>query len=146
MIREAKANRTRSVLRENTNRPSDFWNQIERAFLCKTGKEKYSKVFKINRENIYKNKKIANEFCSFLTCIGKKLQESLLQIVNPTWRNHVQDTPQKSLNPNSATFTFTETNPSKVQIIPKKLKRKKSSGCDDIPRCIRTCHSIDLFD
>ena len=77
--------------------------------------------------------KLRRQFCSFFTCIGKKLQESLSQIVNPIWRNHVQDKPQKSLNPNGSTFTFTETNQSEVQIRPKKLKRNKSSGCDDIP-------------
>ena len=77
--------------------------------------------------------KISIKLRRFFTCIGKKLQESLQQTVNPIWRNHVQDKPQKSLNPNGATFTFTETNQSEVQIIPKKLKRNKSSGCDDIP-------------
>ena len=76
---------------------------------------------------------IADEFCSFFTCIGKKLQESLSQLVNPIWRNHAQDKPQKSLNPKDATFTFMETNQSEVQIILKKLRKKKSWGCDDIP-------------
>ena len=38
-----------------------------------------------------------------------------------------------SLNPNDATFTFMETNHKEVESILKKLKNKKSSGCDEIP-------------
>ena len=124
MIRNGKANYTRSVLRENINRPSEFWNQIKRIFPTKSGE--------INGKNISETKVIADEFCSFFTCIGKKLQESLPRLVNPIWRNHEQNKPQKDLNPNDAVFTFMETNHNEVQIILKKLK-KKSSGCDDIP-------------
>ena len=41
---------------------------------------------------------------------------------------------KKSLNPKDVTFTFMETNRSQVQtILIKKLKKRKSSGCDDIP-------------
>jgi hypothetical protein len=76
---------------------------------------------------------IADEFCSFFTSIGKTLQESLPQLVNPIWRNHDHNKIQKSLNPNYATFTFMETNHNKVKTILKKLNKKKCSGYDEIP-------------
>ena len=98
MIRKAKDNYTRSVPRENINRPRDFWNQIKRVFPTKTGKEKISKTFELDGENISETKVIADEFCSLFVCIGKKLQESLPQLVNPIWQNHAQDKPPKSLN------------------------------------------------
>ena len=58
MIRNGKANYTRSVLRENISRPSDFWNQIKRIFPTKTGRENTSTAFKINGENISETKVI----------------------------------------------------------------------------------------
>jgi hypothetical protein len=46
MIRNGKANYTRSVLRENINRPSDFWNQIKRIFPTKTAREIFRQLLK----------------------------------------------------------------------------------------------------
>ncbi len=43
---------------------------------------------------------IAAGFCSFFTGIGKKLQRTLPQLVNPIQRNHNHEKPEMSLNPN----------------------------------------------
>ena len=133
LIRNNKANYTRSILRENIHRPQEFWNQMKRCFPTKNSKGNSCNVFKINGENTSENKLIANEFCSFFTRVGKILWESLPNLINSTWRNHDRQHLRRRLNPNDCIFKFRKIRYNEVKNILKKLKRKKASGSDDIP-------------
>lgn len=134
LIRSTKATYTRSILRENINRPQDFWNQIKRCFPTKNSERSSCNVFKINGKNTSDKQLITNEFCSFFTRVGKILQESLPHLINSIWRNHDHQYLQSRLNQNAGcVFKFKEITSSEVKSILKKLKRNKASGCDEIP-------------
>ena len=66
LIRHSKATYTRSVLRENVSRPTEFWSQIKRCYLTKSSKGNNCKLFEINGKKETDEKVISNAFCAFL--------------------------------------------------------------------------------
>ena len=74
LIRNSKANYTRTVLKGNIDRPRDFWNQIKRCFPTKTGSKISCKVFKIDGEEISEKKEYLMSFAPILLVRQKNCQ------------------------------------------------------------------------
>ena len=84
-------------------------------------RKSFSDTFLVNGEKCTDKVKIANEFCSFFSDIGKQYDEAILRPLN---------TPESYLRnaPNPSTMYFT---PTVIKII-QSFKTKKSTGDDGI--------------
>ena len=133
LIRHNKATYTRSILRENVNKPKEFWSKLKRCYPTKSSKGNNCRLFEINGKRETDKKAISNAFCTFFTQIGKSLRDSIPSLVRPIWNNHVYGDVKRTLNPGKFVFRFKATNRRDVHEILRKLKRKKSPGYDDIP-------------
>ena len=81
------------------------------------------------------NKEIANGFCRFFAEISKRIKASVFSIsaASSIWKYHDNTCLTGKLNPARSRFIFQRTSPRDIFNILKSLKRKKSSGYDEIP-------------
>ena len=66
LIRHNKATYTRSILRENVNKPKEFWSQLKRCYPTKSSKGNNCRLFEINGKRESDKKAISNAFVPFL--------------------------------------------------------------------------------
>ena len=99
LIRHSKANHTRSVLKENSNNPRYFWDQIKKVYPVKNSAVNLSPTIIVNGEQSDDKKIIANGFCKYFTDIGKQLQCGLTSLVHPTRTYFDRLDLRKKLNP-----------------------------------------------
>ena len=132
-IRYSKSAYTRSIVRENISHPKQFWNIIKRCYPVKQQKEVPAKLISVNGKLTSDKKIIANGFCKFFAEIGKRIQAALPSISNPVWKNQENISMKEKVNPKNCHFKFKETSARDIYENLKSLKRKKSSGYDEIP-------------
>ena len=128
MIRNAKANHAKNLLRENQKDPTKFWNVIKSIYPSKTKLPNIEKSFKVDGNLTSDKTKIANGFCRFYTSAVNTLKKLAYPLINFVWRM-----PQPFLNRTEKVFAFTYVSVVEVTENLKKIKRKKATGHDDLP-------------
>ena len=78
LIRHNKATYTRSILRENVNKPKEYWSQLKRCYPTKSSKGNNCRLFEINGKRETDKKAISNAFCTFFT----SLRDSIPSLVS----------------------------------------------------------------
>ena len=81
------------------------------------------------------SKEMANGFCRFFAEISKRVKASvfLISAVCSIWKYHSNTCLTEKLIPARSRFSFQGTSPRDIFNILKLLKRKKSSGYDEMP-------------
>lgn len=133
-IRTAKANNVRKVLRESSNKPRDFWNQIKKCYPSKSSSSN-SKTFNIKDTLVTNKRTIANAFCSFFTQVGSSLMKSTT-FVNLTWKSFNHRKYMSTINPGNSRFSFAPVTIHEIVKELKAIKSSKASGIDKIPASI----------
>ena len=128
MIRNAKSEYTKSLLRENAGNPDGFWATIKRIFPSKSKTSKTEKSFSINSNSTSNPNKIVNGFCSYFSAVVGTLKKASYPLLDFTWRR-----PKKILTRTFETFRFGYVSVVEVTCHLKKLKRKKAAGHDNLP-------------
>ena len=132
-IRQSKANYNRSLFRENSSRPKQFWNQIKKCYPAKEWKINSRKVFNVNGNLTSDTNIIVRGFCTFFTDIGKSLQSSVNSMGNTVWKYHNMSQNKKNLKQAKSVFEFKEVYLQDLLKVLKELKTSKSAGYDNIP-------------
>ena len=89
----------------------------------------------INGNLVTDTNDIANGFCRFFAELSKRIKDSVFSIsaVSSIWKYRDNTCLTGKLNPARIRFMFQRTSPRDIFNILKSLKRKKSSGYDEIP-------------
>ena len=87
LTRQSKENHTRTNLKESSDNPTYFWDQIKKVYPVKNSKVNLPKTFTVNGDQCSDKKIIVNGFCEYFTNIGKNLQSRLISLVDPVWRH-----------------------------------------------------------
>ena len=128
LLKSAKRKYYKSMLRESSSKPNNFWNSIKKVFPTK-GSKSSSSTFSIEDEKVTDKSKIANGFVHYFTTIASRLRNKISPLItNIVWGNPTTD--KYSM---FSAFKFKTVTPSKVENILKKLSRRKATGNDDIP-------------
>lgn len=126
LIRHAKSNCCRNILRNNTESPRDFWKNNNTIFPSKSRTSHATKM-DINNGSTKDKSKISNSFCDFFTAIASKLHNTVRSIHNRTWKPFTNTCTKGKINPENTEFTFSPVDQSVIN------KLIKGPGPDNIP-------------
>ena len=132
LIRRNKANHCRRMLRDNIDRPKDFWKQVKKCYPSQS-KNATCNLFNIDGNRVSDKAKIANKSCSFFATIGSSLQTKTSNIFDKTWKFFKSNQLLSKLNPNVITFKFKDIQIKELLVVLNSLKTSKSAGPDDLP-------------
>jgi len=127
IIRRAKRNYHKELLKETENNPDKFWRTLKNIFPTKDNSS-CAKSFLIDGELTTEKEKVASYFCSFFTGIARKLKTKNIMFTNFTWRLPMQLSSKTALK-----FRLNPVTVNEVFILLKKLSRKKAAGPDNLP-------------
>ena len=89
MIRSAKNNYNKELLKENANDANKFWKCIKRIYPCHNKNESGSITsFTINDVKTNSNSKIANGFCTYFTSVVHLLKAETFKLRKFIWKKH----------------------------------------------------------
>ena len=127
MIKKAKIRYQKKLLNDSEKNPDTFWNSIKKIFPSKSS-SKPSQTFIVDSSEINDQRKIANAFCSYFTGIVSNLKKSVIMLSDRIWSCH-----RKVELKTCQVFRFRTVTEENVLKHLKLLKRKKSTGLDEIP-------------
>ena len=128
MIRTTKANYTKSLLEENSRDPTKFWNTIKRIFPSTSKNFRTEQSFKINGKSSTDKVEICDRFCKYFTEAVILMKKVTYPLIDFIWRK-----PAAFFSRTDKTFSFSYVSTVEVMNHLKRLKRKKSTGYDDLP-------------
>ena len=127
LLRKAKAEYHRDLLRENSNNPEKFWNTIKKVYPTKSGGVT-SCTFNLDGEKSNNLSKITNAFSEYLLKAPQLIKEQSAKLCKLVWR---QPSPIRRSCDN--TFKFQHVSVAETEQLLKKIKVKQSTGIDDLP-------------
>ena len=128
MLLKARSNYNKDLLRESSNDSDKFWKSLKSIYPTSSKGNQQCKSFDINGENCTDAKQIANGFRSFFSNAVNHIKSQAMRLSNFAWRK------QSSINFKTyKTFRFEEVTPVEICSLIKKLRKKKSTGCDNLP-------------
>ena len=127
MVRKAKKEYFRNLLRQSTHDPSRFWKTLKTIFPTKSVVSS-AKSFLIDGSLTTCSIKIASSFCNFFTNMASVVKQKAIHLKNFVWSRPVQPTSKTY-----STFQFKEVSVKEVTKYLKNLSRKKATGHDNLP-------------
>ena len=130
LVRKAKRDFHKNVLKENEKQPDKFWESIKKLYPTKR-KTTISPSFDSDQTDsgtINVPQTVANAFNSFFAKVVKRLKEASIPLCNLTWKRHTA-TKHRTVK----RFRFCLVAVKEVEKHLKALKRKKAEELDSIP-------------
>lgn len=122
MQKNAKAKHHKNLIDENRTNPKGFWKAVKTIFPTKANTKNASNNEKDNQTR-------ANAFRDYFSTVVNNLKSSAFKLKNFIWKppNHICSRTRKSFNFQYVSKVFIK------DFLKKKLKRKKSTGLDELP-------------
>ena len=127
-LRKARSNYNKDLLRESSNDPDKFWKTLKSIYPTSQKGNPQCKSFDINGEKCTDAKQIANGFRSFFSTAVNHIKSQAMHLTNFAWRKQIN-----MIFKTYKTFSFKEVTPVEIYSLIKQLKKKKSTGCDNLP-------------
>ena len=132
LVRKAKDNHHKTILRESANNSQKFWQAIKDIF---PSKEKIScaKYFLIDGVTYSEPSAITSRFCSFFSVIARKLKAKSIFLKYFIWAH-----PYRNRNKTDTKFQFRPVTVNEAFKHLKSLQKNKATGIDDLsPRFLK---------
>ena len=126
LVKKAKQEYFKNLLSSSAQNPNSFWRNLKKIYPSK--QKDTPKRFNIHSTTTTDTKIIANAFCSFFCSTINTLKTKAFVLIDFVWRRQTFESLRTCKN-----FTFKQVTEKTVHSELRKLKRKKSTGIDDIP-------------
>lgn len=128
LIKKAKSTYHQNLLNENASDPDNFWKSIKSIYKVKSDEKQQHQFFQFDGRKTNNSNDIANGFCKFFSTIVSRMKHKSIPLMNFIWRKQ-----KKLVSRTNKRFQFKFVSPSEIEKLLKSLKRKKSTGIDNIP-------------
>ena len=116
------------LLKENTSNSEKLWSTIKEIFPVKANKQQTSTVFNIDGKEEKNPNLIANGLCiKFFSSVAQTLRKKVFPLKNCIWSYHEENKYCETV------FKFSYVTTAEISRHPRKLKRNKSVGADELP-------------
>ena len=127
-LRKARSNYNKELLRESSTDPEKFWKNLKSIYPASSKDKQPCQSFDINGVKCSNVSQIVSGFRSFFSTAINAIKSQAMRLTNFTWRD------QSSITSKTyETFRLKEVTPTEICSLIKKLKKKKSTGCDNLP-------------
>ena len=128
LLRKAKTNYSKELLRENSNDPESFWKTLKLLYPVSSKENPRTQPFEINGEKSTDEKEIVKGFKTFFSNIVYSIKSKAMPFTDFIWSK-----PSEMICKTYKTFRFKKVTPTEVCGYLRKLQRKKATGCDGLP-------------
>ena len=144
LLRKAKANYNKELLRENSNDPDSFWKTLKLIYPVSSKESPRTQPFEINGEKSTDENEIIKSFKTFFSNI----------VYSMPFTDFIWSKRSEMICKTYKTFRFKKVSTTEVCEYLRKLQRKKATGCDGLPASFLKdlkdsiknplCHTINL--
>ena len=127
MVRSAKEEHTKQLLRDFSNDSNKFWKCIKNVFPSSNKSTQKHHAFTVDGIDTDNKAKIANGFCSYFVTVIKYMESNAFKLRDFVWKSQTHLLPKTVRR---LKFQYV----SKIEVErDKKMKRKKTTGSDNLP-------------